>query len=78
MNIIETTDLVYTNIIKFAKNKFVADSIFSKNFLENDRNIIFNREVIHHLHITDKVISYVHRFCNQKVREIKISKCHTT
>ena len=49
INIIETTDLVYTNIIKFAKNKFVADSIFSKNFLENDRNIIFNREVIHHL-----------------------------
>ena len=49
INIIETTAFVYTNIIKFAKNKFVADCIFPKNFLENDRNLIFNREVIHHL-----------------------------
>ena len=77
-NINKIIGAVYTNIMKFSKNTFVTDSIFSNFVLENVGNIIFNREVIHHLHITDKVISYVHRFCNQKVREIKISKCHTT
>ena len=47
------------------------DGVFSNNFLENARNIIFGREVIHHSHITGKIIRYAHSFCNQKVRENK-------
>ena len=42
--------------------------MFSNNFLENVRNIIFGSEAIHHWHITYEIIDYAHRFFNQKLR----------
>lgn len=59
---------VYTNIMKFPKNIFVNNGIFSNKFLENVRSKLFGREAIHHWHIPGKTVSYVHNFCNQKVR----------
>ena len=52
--------------MKFLKNTLIAvnDGIFSNDFLENVRNISFGREVIHHSHITGKIICYTHSFCN--------------
>ena len=57
--------------MEFPKNTFVTDGIFSKKFLENVCNIIFNREAIHHSHIIGKIIGNAHSFWNQKVRENK-------
>ena len=57
--------------MEFPKNTLVTDGIFSKNFLENVCNIIFNREAIYHSHIIGKIIGNAHSFCNQKVRENK-------
>ena len=34
-------------------------------------HITFGREVIHHSHITGKIMRYGHSFCNQNVRENK-------
>ena len=64
--------------MKFPKNTFVTDGIFSNNFLENVRNTVFNRGVIHHSHITGEIVGYAHSFCNQKVREKKLNKCDST
>ena len=52
--------------MKFLKNTLIAvnDGIFSNDFLENVCNISFGREVIHHSHITGKIIGYTHSFCN--------------
>ena len=55
--------------MKFPKNDFINDGIFSNFFLENVRNIMFGREVIHHLHIMGNIIDYAHNLCNQNVRE---------
>ena len=59
--------------MKFLKNPLidVKDGIFSNDFLENFHDIIFEREVIHHSHITGQIIRDAHSFCNQKVRENK-------
>lgn len=70
-NINKIIGFVYTNIMKFPKNVFVNNGMFSNNFLENVCSIIFGIEVIHHPSITGKIIGYAHSFCNQKVRENK-------
>lgn len=67
-NTTEILGFVYTNIMKFPKNIFVNNGIFSNKFLENVRSKLFGREAIHHWHIPGKTVSYVHNFCNQKVR----------
>ena len=40
----------------------------SKNFIENLKGIMNNTIHMHHSHINDEIIGYVHRYCNQKVR----------
>ena len=59
---------VYTNLMKFPKNTLISvnDRIFSKSFLENVNNIIFGREVIHHSHITGKVLVMCIAFTTKK------------
>lgn len=68
-NINKNMGFAYTNIIKFPKDDLINNGIFSSLFIENVCNINFGREVIHHSHISSKIISYAHDFCNQKVRE---------
>ena len=57
--------------MEFPKNTFITNGVFSNNFLENVDEISFGRSVIHHSHITGKIIGYAHSFCYQKVRENK-------
>ena len=54
-----------TKILGFV---YTNNGIFSNKFLENVRSKLFGREAIHHWHIPGKTVSYVHNFCNQKVR----------
>ena len=62
---------VYTNIIKFKQNEHIKGEIFSDDFLDNVGCLIFSKNVIHHSHISGKIIGYAHGFYNQKVRENK-------
>ena len=57
--------------MKFKEKNLVKGQIFSFNFLENVRCLIFSKNVIHHTHITGEIVGYVHSSCNQKVRENK-------
>ena len=55
----------------FRKTDNVKGAIFSANFLDNVICLIYNKNVIHHFHITGDIIGYSHSFCNLKVRENK-------
>ena len=57
--------------MKFKEKNLVKGRIFSFNFLENVRCLIFSKNVIHHTYITGEIVGYVHSSCNQKVRENK-------
>ena len=41
----------------------------SDKFLSNMIAIVKNQTVIHHSHVTGKIIGYAHNFCNQKCKE---------
>ena len=42
---------------------------FSKNFLYNLLGIASNKPVVHHSHVSGKIVGFVHEFCHLKVRE---------
>ena len=41
----------------------------SEKFLSNIIAIAKDQRVIHHSHVTGKIIGYGHNFCNEKCRE---------
>ena len=47
-------------------NKVKGDFLISGRFLWNVIAIVKNQRVIHHSHVTDKIIGYAHDFCDQK------------
>ena len=53
----------------FPDNKFEIKSVVTKYFFRNVRDLIYGGYVIHHSHVTGKVIGYAHDFCNKKIRE---------
>ena len=54
----------------FLKNDNInLDASYSNNFLSNLAGIASNKPVVHHSHVSGKIVSFVHDFCNQKVRE---------
>ena len=57
--------------MNFPKSKFVVDTIFSRKFLESVSNLMYDKHVIHHSHITGEIIGYAHCFCNRRVTENK-------
>ena len=43
----------------------------SEKFVENVRDILYNKTHVHHSDITGEIIGYSHSFCNFRVRENK-------
>ena len=62
---------VYLKIMSLPKNELVEETVISTNFLQNITNIMYDKHVIHHSHMTGEIIGYAHGFCNRKVRENK-------
>ena len=50
-------------------DKVKGDFPLSEKFLSNMIAIIKDQRVIHHSHVTGKIIGYAHDFCNEKIRE---------
>ena len=50
-------------------DKVKRDFPLSKKFLSNMIAFTNNQRVIHHSHVTGKIIGYAHDFCNEKVKE---------
>ena len=68
-NILQIISFFY--ILYFPLKKFEIKTVITKTFLGNVKNILFASHVIHHSHMTGKIIGYVHDFCNKKTRKIK-------
>ena len=61
---------LYSQSMKFLPtDKVKGDFPISGKFLSNMIAIIKNQVVLHHSHVTGKIIGYAHDFCNQKCRE---------
>ena len=65
---------MYKNFIKFLPNdKISGDFPLFVRFLQNFIFIHKNELVIHHSHVTRKIIGYAHNYCNLQIRE----NCYT-
>ena len=62
---------IYSILIKFSETSKGKGIPMSKNFIENLKGIMKNKIHIHHSHISEEVIGYLHSYCNLKVRENK-------
>ena len=50
-------------------DKISSDFPASKSFLNNLFFIYHNQHVVHHSHVTGKIIGHAHEYCNYQVRE---------
>ena len=61
---------LYLQSIPFLSNdKVDAKFPMSEKFLLNFYNTHINKPVIHHSHVTRKIIGFAHEYCNSQVRE---------
>ena len=66
----KTIGYLYKNSINFLPNdKISGDSPLSAEFFENMIFIHKNKLVMHHSHVTGKIIGYAHEYCNLQTRE---------
>ena len=47
-----------------------TDFLASEKFLTNLFFIYLDRHVVHHSHVTGKIIGHAHEYCNSEVRQI--------
>ena len=52
-------------------NKQIEGLPVSTNFFKNVINILYDKHVLHRLHITGEIIGYTQGFCNRKQNKIK-------
>ena len=62
---------LYSAMVGFCETDKVKEIPLSKNFLENLKGIMTNKNYLHHSHISGEIIEYAYNFCNPKVRENK-------
>ena len=62
---------VCCSIMDFLENKFKIKTVVTKNVFNGVKDIFFGSYVIHHSHVTGKIVGYAHDFCNKKIKEIQ-------
>ena len=67
----KTIAFLYHHAICFLCYLFFVEGDFRKSekFLYNMIAIFNNKHVIHHSHVTGKILGHAHEFCNERVRE---------
>ena len=74
---LQIISFVYNQIMDFPQNKLspiktvITKTVITKTSGWCQKNILFNSHVIHHLHVSGKIIGYAHDFCNKNIREIQ-------
>ena len=66
---LQTYVFVYQKLFDFPQGKFDYETVTTLNFFESVYRIINVKILLHHSHVTGKIIGYAHDFCNVKVRE---------
>ena len=67
MHLYQLATIVYSHLMKLP-DKYKIKTVVTKNFYNNVFDLLFGDVVIHHSHITGKIIGYAHDFCNKKFR----------
>ena len=57
--------------IDFPSSDLAFDTITTNNFFRNFHRMIKFKVHLHYSHVTEKIIGYIHDFCNWQVRENK-------
>ena len=57
----------------FPENKFEIKSVVTKKKFNSVKDLRFGSYVIHHSHVTGKIVGYPHDFCDKKLRETQNS-----
>ena len=66
----KTIGFLYQYAIKFLPtDKIKGNFVISENVLPNMISIFKNQHVLHHSHVTGKIIGYAHEYCNLQTRE---------
>ena len=66
----KTIAFLYQHAICFLPTDMVeGDFPISEKFLYNMIAVFNNKHVIHHSHVTGKILGWAHEFCNEQVRE---------
>ena len=55
--------------MEFPQNKFEMKTVVTKDFFKSVRNLLYGSHIIHHSHVTGKIVGYTHDFWNKKVWE---------
>ena len=64
----KTIAFLYQYAVCFLSTDMVEDNfLLSEKFLQNMFAIFNNRSVIHHSHVTGKILGHAHEFCNERV-----------
>ena len=58
-------------MIDFPESNFMYNTITTANIYKNVHHLIKVKIHLHHSHITDEILGYIHDFCNWTVRENK-------
>ena len=66
---LQTYVFVYQKLLDFPQGKFDYETVTTLNFFESVYRIINVKILLHHSHVTGKIIGYAHDFCNMKERE---------
>ena len=69
-DVIKLITFVYSSIMDFPENKFEIKTVVTKK-INSIKDLLFHSYVIHHSHVTTKIVGYAHEFCNKKLRKTK-------
>ena len=71
MQQLQTISFVYRQLFNFPGIKSEIEVFVSRNYFDSVLNILYSDCVIHHSHVTGKIIGYAHNFCNQNTKKQK-------
>ena len=72
MHLYQLAPIVYSHLMKLPDNKYKIKTVVTKNFYNNVFDLLFGDVVIHHSHITGKIISYANNFAIKSLDKHKI------
>ena len=62
---------VYNKLVVFPESDIAYETVTTDKFFRNVYRMIKVKMYLHHSHVTDEILGYVHDFCNWRVRENK-------
>ena len=62
---------MYNKLVEFPESEIAYETVTTDKLFGNVYQMIKVKMHLHHSHVTDEILGYVHDFCNWRVRENK-------